>query len=107
MIRHFVKICELNCFQTTEQRKANLLKGYKFECRCEACTKDYPLLADLNSRLPSKLNKQLESLLSQYQRHFKANEIDEARVACSKYLSKLDQVFRMFQDVLSQPFNSI
>ena len=74
-----------------EQRRAALLEGYKFACHCEACAKNYPQLADLNSKLPSKLNKQLESLLSQYQRHFKSGEINEARIVCSKYLSKLDQ----------------
>ena len=77
-------------FQTTEQRKSSLLQSYKFECRCEACRYDFPLLAAINSKLPSKLGKQLESLLSQYQRHFKAGEINEARLVCSKYLSKLE-----------------
>jgi hypothetical protein len=68
-----------------------LLESYKFECKCEACANNYPQLQELNPRLPTKLAKQLESLLSQYQRHFKAGELDEARYVCSKYLSKLEQ----------------
>ena len=78
-------------FQTTEQRKTSLLESYKFKCTCDACQNDYPQLSDLNTKLPSKLSKQLDSLLSQYQRHFKAGELNEAKVACSKFLAKLEQ----------------
>ena len=73
------------------KRQAALKNGYKFDCDCEACQGDYPMLNKVESTLPSKkVGKELDGLVAQYQRLFSEGYLEEALDRCRDYVGKLE-----------------
>ena len=75
---------------TKEKRQVALKTGYKFECQCQACTNNFPLLPNLSKVLDSKsLGKKLDKLLNQYKHAFADGRLVDAKNSCTKYLRTL------------------
>ena len=73
-----------------DKRLTSLKSGYKFDCVCQACKEDYPLLNSLSKSLgPGNLSKKLDKLLNQYKQAFADGRLVDARTACNKYLKTL------------------
>ncbi|TRY68682.1 hypothetical protein TCAL_07236 [Tigriopus californicus] len=72
-----------------DQRRSLLRNKYKFECGCEACERDLPILPQIPISLPKGLGKQLDRLLQSYQRSFQNGDLTQARMECERYLKKL------------------
>ena len=73
----------------TGKRKERLKCDYVFECACEACERDYPVLAGIEDKLSKSAGKQMDKLLTSYQRAFQEGDVMRARTDCELYLTKL------------------
>ena len=74
-----------------EKRQQLLMENYKFECKCEACENDYPILQNCNAKVePKALAKKLEKSLSQYRQFFASGRLEDAKMSCIKYLRLLE-----------------
>ena len=72
-------------------RKNALKNGYKFDCLCDACQGDFPLLKKVESGYPSKkVSKELDFLIAQYQKLFSEGCLEEALDRCCDYVKKLE-----------------
>ena len=76
---------------TKAKRQSVLKTGYKFDCDCQACQDDYPLLGKVDSKLAKKVNKDLDNLIAHYQRLFSQGCLEEALENCCEYVRKLEQ----------------
>ena len=75
-----------------EKRCMVLKNGYKFDCGCEACNGDFPVLKNVDSKIPTKkVSKELDSQIAQYQRLFSQGWLEEALDRCCDYILKLEQ----------------
>lgn len=72
-----------------DQRRSLLRDKYKFDCGCEGCERDLPLLPQIPNSLPKGLGKQLDRLLQSYQRSFQNGDLTQARMECERYLKRL------------------
>ena len=73
------------------KRQTILKSGYKFQCECEACQKDYPLLNKVESSLNKKVGKELDFLIASYQKLFSEGCLEEALDRCCDYVKKLEE----------------
>ena len=73
------------------QRMELLHDKYKFDCQCEACTKDFPTIQNCNSKVePKAIAKKLDKILSQYRQSFANGRLEDAKLSCVKYLRLLE-----------------
>lgn len=77
-----------------DKRQVRLKEDYKFDCRCDACQKDFPTLRAAESDFGKKhkaLKKQLETILMNYQASFQAGSLKKALGFAEEYLRKLSE----------------
>eukprot|EP00094_Tigriopus_californicus_P006260 TCALIF_06026-PA protein Name:"Similar to SMYD4 SET and MYND domain-containing protein 4 (Pongo abelii)" AED:0.08 eAED:0.08 QI:8/0.66/0.25/1/0.33/0.5/4/0/663 len=74
------------------ERQETLRRGYAFECQCQACKKDYPLLASLPNHLTPQVALKLGNTLGKYQKLFHDGKYGKALNICQEYIRKLEHL---------------
>ena len=74
------------------ERRARLEKWFSFQCECEACTAQFPLLAGLSDKMSSAVLQKLQAQLQQFQAALKAGQHQQALDSSLAYLTKLSQL---------------
>jgi len=75
-----------------EERKQTIERGFLFNCKCQACVDNWPLLHELEMRLtPAEMGK-LGNLLSKYQTNFREHKLRDAMECCVEYLRKMAEM---------------
>lgn len=80
---------------TLKERQKSLQQQYRFKCRCQACTNNYPLFQDLPEFDP-KFDKFILSDIETFE-HNSIKEAKEKMKKYCKYLNKCDDHYPCYE----------
>eukprot|EP00090_Calanus_glacialis_P007248 TRINITY_DN15692_c0_g1_i1.p1 TRINITY_DN15692_c0_g1~~TRINITY_DN15692_c0_g1_i1.p1 ORF type:complete len:671 (-),score=156.98 TRINITY_DN15692_c0_g1_i1:49-2061(-) len=71
------------------ERQRRIKKWFNFECHCLACSKNFPVMANLTNKMSQKTLESLKDLLEKFQWALKNKHLKKSLDICIQYLQKL------------------